>query len=261
MRGGSHPVYFVAGVDFVGEGLTEVGAGKLRKKIKTALKKGLKTVAKASIGIPPGLSRRTMVSGEYDVGFDFVGDFRDMVEGIDFISGQYGDTLTEVGAGKIARKIKAGLKKAGKAVGKVAQGVLKVASKIVPAPYNVAFNAASKIADKAASAVQKAKAKKAVQGLGALAKAGDKKAAATLSTLKVTTDAAKGKPQAGLKLVAAAQKKVAKAPAKPPAARPAPPRAPARPAPAPARAAAPARAPSGTFEVISPSGRRFAVKA
>lgn len=258
MRGTQHPVYFTAGVDFVGCQLTEVGAGKLRRKLKAALKKGVKTLAKASIGIPPGLSRRTMVSGEYDVGFAFEPDWREMVEGIDFVRGPGGDRLTEVGAGKIAKKIKAGLKKAGKAVGKVAQSVVKMAAKVVPPPYNVAFSAAAKIGDKAASAVQKRKAKQAVKGLAQLAKGGDKKAAATLATVKLAADAQKGKPAGALKLVAAAK-------AKKPAGRPA--AAPARPPAAAARAARPApsmrraQAPSGTFEVISPSGRRFAVKA
>lgn len=134
--------------------------------------------------------RRVNYNDPSDYGYDPYNPHVTFTAGVDFV----GDSFTEVGAGKFARKLGGALKKVGKGVLKVAKPLMNAAAKIVPAPYNIAFKAGSQITNAAASAVQKKKAKKAVQGLGALAKAGDRKAAATLATLKLAKDAANGNP-------------------------------------------------------------------
>lgn len=169
-------MHFVRGVDFVGDQFTECGAHKFRQQ----LRRGLKRVARHAF-VPPSPF--------------------DLVEGIDFV----GDEFTEVGAGKFAKAIKKGVK----VVGKVVQPLTKMAAKIVPAPYNIAFSAAAKLNSKILGAVDKQKGKKAVQGLAKLAKAGDKKAAATLATLKLTKDAHDGKPAGVAQFVAQAHAKQA----------------------------------------------------
>lgn len=173
------PFDLVEGVDFIGDQYTDVGASKLRQR----LRRGLARVAKRAV-VPPGMPSP----------FDFV-------EGIDFV----GDEFTEVGAGKFARALKKGVKM----VGKVVQPLTKMAAKIVPAPYNIAFSAAAKLNSKVLGALDKKKGKKAVLGLAKLAQAGDKKAAATLAALKLTKDANQGRPEGMAQFVAQSQAKKA----------------------------------------------------
>lgn len=169
-----NPFDLVEGLDFVGDQYTDVGASKLMRR----LKRGVVRVAKRAV-VPPGL--------------------HDFIEGVDFV----GDEFTEVGASKFVRKLKKGVR----LVGKVVQPLTKLAAKIVPAPYNIAFQAAEKLNSKILGAVDKGKAKKAIKGLGALAKGGDRKAAATLATLKLSRDASQGKPEGLAKLVTTAAAK------------------------------------------------------